>query len=47
MKVYIAIVLDEKTKEPKAIDVFKRKDDAQKYLNDHNSFNMPIEKIVK
>ena len=47
MKVYVAIVLDEKTRVPMKIEVFKNKDDAQKFLDDNNSFNMPVEKIIR
>jgi len=47
MKVWIAIALDEKTKEPKSVEIFKKKEDAEQYLIQHNSFNMPVEKTVR
>ena len=46
-KVYVAIVLDNKTKEPKKVEVFTHKKDAEKFLVSNNSFNMPIEKVIR
>ena len=46
-KVYVAIVLDSKTREPVKVEVFSSKSEAQQFLNDNNSFNMPVEKVIR
>lgn len=46
MKIYVSIVLDSKTKEPKKVEVFKTRKEAEQYLIDNHSFNMPIERTI-
>lgn len=46
MKIYVSIVLDNKTKEPKKVEVFKAKKEAEQYLIKNHSFNMPVERTI-
>lgn len=46
MKVWVAIVLDDRTKRPSKVEVFANHEEAKQFLYENNSFNMPVEKEI-